>query len=128
MSEVGYMTVRNVEWGVRNGRAGVNSAFRIPHSALAVDHRRLFRAPGRHEAKMLVRARRGAPPARRAGEEALLHEERLVHLLQRAPVLAHGGGDGGEAHRPPLEPLDDGLQDPAAHLVAAELGYAAPRQ
>src|SRR5439155_1837047 len=117
--------MRSAECGVE-GRttersAFINSALRIPHSALAVKHRRLFGAPGRREAEMLVRARRGAPAARGAGEKALLHEERLVHLLERARVLAHGGGDGREAHRPTLELLDDGLQDPAVHVVEPEL-------
>src|SRR5213078_2210074 len=71
-----------------------------------------FSAPGRSESEMPVRGPRGASAARRAGEEALLHEERLVHLLERARVLAHGGGDGRETNRSALELLDDGLQDP----------------
>src|SRR5438132_12760496 len=66
---------------------------------LAVKHRRLFSAPGRRESEMSVRGSRGAPAAWRAGEEALLHEERLVHFLERARILAHGGGDGGEPDR-----------------------------
>src|SRR5256885_9927856 len=98
----------------------INSALRIPHSALAVKHRRLFSAPGRSEPEMPVRARRGAAAAWRAGEEALLHEERLVHLLQRARVLAHGGGDGREAHPPPLRLLDYCLQDPGVPFVQPE--------
>src|SRR2546422_8366051 len=118
--------MRNSECGMdalANERtASINSAFRISHSAFgsAVKHRRLFGAPGRREAEMLVRARRGAPAARRAGEEALLHEERLVHLLERARGLAHRGGDGREAYRPPLELLDDGLQDPGGPCVQPE--------
>src|SRR5438445_6200360 len=72
---------------MRNGECGMdvraserrtyfNSAFRIPHSPLAVKHRRLFSAPGRRESEMSVRGSRGAAAAWRAGEEALLHEER----------------------------------------------------
>src|SRR3989454_11986291 len=126
--------MRNSECGMdalANERtASINSAFRISHSAFgsAVKHRRLFGAPGRREAKMLVRARRGAPAARRAGEEALLHEERLVHLLERARVLAHGGGGGGEGHPPPFELLDDGLQDPAGPVVESEVVAGEPVQ
>src|SRR5437870_13578897 len=70
---------------------------------------------------MSVRGSRGAPAAWRAGEEALLLEERLVHFLERARILTHGGGDGGEPDRSTLELLDDGLQDPAVHVVEPEL-------
>src|SRR5256885_14142529 len=105
---------------MRNGECGMdvraserrtyfNSAFRIPHSPLAVKHRRLFSAPGRRESEMSVRGSRGAAAAWRAGEEALLHEERLAHLLQRARVLAHRGGGGGGAGRATLQTLGDGL-------------------
>src|SRR3989454_2034483 len=93
-SEVRYMRMRNVECGVRNGRAGVDSAFRTPHSALTVKDRWLVRGSGRSKSEMPVRGPRGASAARRAGEKALLHQERLVHLLEGAPVLSHGGGDG----------------------------------
>src|SRR5256885_15286759 len=98
---------------MRNGECGMdvraserrtyfNSAFRIPHSPLAVKHRRLFSAPGRRESEMSVRGSRGAAAAWRAGEEALLHEERLVHFLERGPILApRGGGCGGPAPCPP---------------------------
>jgi len=37
------------------------------------------------------RASRSDPAAAR--EETLLHQERLVHLLERARVFAHGGSD-----------------------------------
>src|SRR3989442_12445429 len=107
------MRMRNVECGMRNGRAGVDSAFRTPHSALALKHRRLFSAPGRRESEMSVRGSRGAPAAWRAREEALLHEERLVHLLPRAPVLPPRGGDGGEPGPSTPQLLADGLHEPA---------------
>src|SRR2546422_4440892 len=114
--------MRNSECGMdapANERtASINSAIRISHSAFgsALKHRRLFSAPGRRESEMSVRGSRGAPAAWRAGEEALLHEERLVHFLQRARILAHRGGDGGEAHRSTLRLVHDGLQDPAVHV------------
>src|SRR2546422_4677915 len=120
------MIVRNVECEVRNGRAGVDSAFRTPYSALAVKHRGLVRGSGRSESEMPVRGSCGTAAARRAREKALLHQEGLVHLLERAGVLAHGGGDGREAYRPALELLDDGLQDPAVHVVEAELVHVEP--
>src|SRR5207302_1647972 len=117
--------MRSAECGVEarttEGSALINSALRIPHSALAVEHRRLFRAPWGRKAEMLVRARRGAAAARRAGQEPLLHEERLVHFLQRSGILAHGGGDRGESHGAAVELLDDGLEDPPVHVVEAEL-------
>src|SRR5438094_6121266 len=99
------MMVRNVECGVRNGRAGVDSAFRTPHSALAVEHRRLFGAPWRRKSEMPVRGPRGAPATRRAGEKPLLHQERLVHLLEGARVLTHRRGDARESPRPALDTI-----------------------
>src|SRR2546427_9514167 len=118
---------------MRNGECGMdvraserrtyfNSAFRIPHSPLAVKHRRLFSAPGRRESEMSVRGSRGAPAAWRAGEEALLHEERLVHVLKRARILPHGGGDGGEPDMCPLAPLADGALEAADHGRAPRPG------
>src|SRR2546428_1493780 len=91
------MRVRNVECGTRSAQwmcVWANSALRTPRSELAVKHRRLFSAAGRSEAKMPVRGYRGDAAARRAREEALLHQERLVHFLERPRVLAPGG-----AHR-----------------------------
>src|SRR2546429_6446109 len=115
--------MRNSECGMdapANERtASINSAIRISHSAFgsAVKHRRLFSAPGRRESEMSVRGSRGAPAAWRAREEALLHEERLVHFLQRARVLTHGGGDGGEPDRAPLGQLAYGLPNPAVPVA-----------
>src|SRR2546430_966510 len=126
--------MRNSECGMdapANERtASINSAIRISHSAFgsALKHRRLFSAPGRRESEMSVRGSRGASAAWRAREEALLHEERLVHFLERARILTHGGGDGGEPDRSTLELLDDGLQDPAVHVVEPELVHVEPLQ
>src|SRR3989442_15562555 len=97
---------------MRNGECGMdvraserrtyfNSAFRIPHSPLAVKHRRLFSAPGRRESEMSVRGSRGAPAAWRAGEEAPLHAERLGYLPRRARPRGPTGAGGGEAAGPP---------------------------
>src|SRR5207249_108742 len=112
----------NAECGME-GRASIpHSAFRIPHLS-AVKHRRLFGALGWTETKVFVRARGRTAAARRAGEEPLLHQERLVHLFECARVLSYRRGDGRESHRPTLELLDDGFQDPAVHVVEPELVY-----
>src|SRR5438128_10201470 len=126
------MTMRNAECGMWNGgraverRGPFNSAFRIPHSALAVEHRRLFRAPRRREPKVLIRGSRSAAAAGGAGQETALHEERLVYFLECPGILAHGCGDGREPDRPALELFDDRLQDPAVHVVQAELVHVQP--
>src|SRR2546422_9505319 len=80
------------------------------------------------ESELSIRGSRGAPAAWRTREEALLHEEGLVHFLERARILTHGGGDGGEPDRSSLELLDDGLQDPAVHVVGPELVHVEPLQ
>src|SRR5437879_5944971 len=95
-------------------------------SALTVEDRRLVSGLRGRESKMPVRACCGAPAARRPGEEALLHEERLVHLFECAGILADRRGDGGQSHRAALELLDDGLQDPTVHVVEAELHHVEP--
>src|SRR2546422_5656043 len=106
------MRVRNVECGMRSSQwkfVWANSPLRTPHSALAVEDRRLFSAPGRSEAKMPERGCRSDAAARGAGEEALLHQERLVHPLQRPPVLAHGGARRLQSPRGAPQLLDDRL-------------------
>src|SRR5713101_6959877 len=109
-----------------NAECGMEGRASIPHSELAVKHRGLVRGSGRSKSEMSVRGPCGTAAAGRAREKALLHQEGLVHLLERAGVLAHGGGDGREAYRPALELLDDGLQDPAVHVVEAELVHVEP--
>src|SRR2546425_9705205 len=118
------MRVRNVECGMRSAQwmcVWANSALRTPRSELAVKHRRLFSAAGRREAKMPVRGYRGDAAARRAREEALLHQERLVHLLERPPVLAHGGAPRLQAPRAALALLDDRPHDARGPVVEAAL-------
>ena len=56
-----------------------------------------------------------------AAYEALLDEEWLVHFLDGAGVLAHRGGDGGDAYGAALELVDDGEQDFVVNLVEAVL-------
>src|SRR3990172_11804639 len=56
---------------------------------------------------------------RRALEETLLDEVRLVNLLEGARFLSDGDRDRGEAHRPPAIFLCDRKQDPLVHLVEA---------
>src|SRR5437867_3122447 len=134
-SEACMSGVRNAECGM-SGRAPngcdalrtwpINSAFRIPHSASTLEDRRLLCALGRWEAKVLVRARCGAAAARCAGEEALLHQERLVHLLERPGIFAHGGRHGRYTHRAALELLDDRLEDARIHVVEPELVHVEP--
>ena len=60
-------------------------------------------------------------PAGGTLQESVLHEERLVHLLDRIRILAHGGRDGPDADRAALELLDDGAQDPCVHVIEPEL-------
>src|SRR2546425_10530051 len=117
------MRVRNVECGMRSAQwmcFWANSALRTPRSELAVKHRRLFSAAGRSEAKMPVRGYRGDAAARRAREEALLHQERLVHFLERPPVLAHGGAHPLHAPGAPLQPF-------AGRLLGAGVPAVEPR-
>src|SRR5256712_10380791 len=118
------MRVRNVECGTRSAQwmcVWANSALRTPRSELAVKHRRLFSAAGRREAKMPVRGYRGDAAARRAREEALLHQERLGHLLERPPVLAHGGARRLQAHRAAPALLDDRPPESRVPIVAPAL-------
>src|SRR3989442_15000954 len=114
------MRVRNVECGMRSSQwkfVWANSPLRTPHSALAVEDRRLFSAPGRSEAKMPERGCRSDAAARGAGEEALLHQERLGHLPRPPPGPAHGGADRLQSHRAPLELLADRLHGAGVHVV-----------
>src|SRR2546423_10092532 len=99
----------NAESGMANRRSLVNSAFRTPHSALAENVGLIpgVRRGGRGIPKVAIRAGRRAAAPRRTREETLLHQERLVHFLQRAPVLAPRGGDPLGADRAALQLLHD---------------------
>src|SRR2546422_10402549 len=102
----------NAECGMANRRSLVNSAFRTPHSALAENVGLIpgVRRGGRGIPKVAIRAGRRAAAPRRTREETLLHQERLVHFLERAPGLAHrGGGRLGSGGGAP-EMLGDGAQ------------------
>src|SRR5437879_13577573 len=115
------MRVRNVECGMRSAQwmcVWANSALRTPCSELAVKHRRLVGGRARwREPEVAVRGGRGDAAARRAREETLLHQERLVHFLERPRVLAHRGADRLQPHGAALELLDDRLEDPGLQLV-----------
>ena len=63
-------------------------------------------------------ARRDAP-ARGAHQEALLDQERLDHVLQRAALLADRCGDAVDADRPAIELLDYGEQQAAIERIEA---------
>src|SRR3989454_3356896 len=113
----------NAECGMANRRSLVNSAFRTPHSALAENGGLI---PGVHRGgrgipKVAIRAGRRAAAPRRAREETLLHQERLVHFLERARVLAYGGGGRLGADGAAPQPLHDGAQDAPVHVVQPEL-------
>src|SRR2546428_13553523 len=102
---------RNAERETRNRCASFCSAFRLPHSALAVKHRRLVGRSGRRKSEMPVRGTRGAAAARRAGQEPLLHQERLAPFPPPARALPPRGGEGGEAHPAAPQLLAEGLEE-----------------
>src|SRR4051812_39805204 len=70
---------------------------------------------------MAICLRRGNTPARGTLQKSVLDEERLVDFLERSRILADRRGDGTDAHRPAVELLDDGLEDPRVHVVEPEL-------
>ena len=61
-------------------------------------------------------------------DKALHDEEGLVHLLHGAGILAHGSGDGCDAHRTTLELVDDGQQDLIVDFIETVLVYIQGRQ
>jgi len=63
-----------------------------------------------HEAEMTVRGGGRDAAARRALQKSLLDQIRLVDLLERAGVFAHGHGERAEADGTALEFLDDRLE------------------
>ena len=78
-------------------------------------------SPGRREAEVAVgRCRRDAP-ARGALQKSMLHEEGLVHLLDRVRVLADRRSYGVQPDWTAIKFLDDRLEDARVHVVEPEL-------
>ena len=69
------------------------------------------------ESEVLVGQRRRLAAAGRALEEALLDQERLVDLLDRPGLFAHGRGHGVQTHGTAVEFLDDRSENLVVHLV-----------
>src|SRR3712207_1935223 len=83
---------------------GLQTTARREPRAESLEERRLRRhRRGRRVSEMPIRVRRRHPPARGALHEPVLHEERLVHLLDRVRVLADRGRDCVHADRASLE-------------------------
>ena len=70
---------------------------------------------------MLVGKRRCHSSSRRALDEALHDEERLVNLLYGAAILAYCRGNGAYAYRTATELVDDGGENLVVNLVQAIL-------
>src|SRR3989442_8906785 len=101
------MSLRISDCGLRIERTHFESAIRNPQSAIAsaVKHRWLVGGRARRrEPEVSVRGGRGDAAARRAGEEALLHQERLASVLPHPPLPPAPRGHWLEAHRAPPPP------------------------
>src|SRR4051812_20450968 len=85
------------------------------------------RRRGRQTEVLPGRGQRDAA-ARRAHEQTLLDEERLVHVLDRLGLLAHADGQRREADRTATELLAQGAEDGAVDLVQPALVHAEQRQ
>ena len=70
--------------------------------------------------QVLVGLPRDAAATGRAGQEAQLHQVRLVHILQRNGLLADGGGQCVQPHRAAAVVFDDGAEHTAVHIVQAQ--------
>src|SRR5262245_24108692 len=77
---------------------------------------RLFR----REPEVSIRRRRRHAPARRALKETVLHQERLVDLLDRVRILADRRTDRVQPDGTAIELLDDRLENACIHVVEAE--------
>ena len=55
--------------------------------------------------------------------EALLNEKWLIHLLDRARVLAHGCGYGAQSDGTSVKLVDDGLQQLVIRMIQTMLIY-----
>src|SRR5262249_3245803 len=69
----------------------------------------------------LVGGRRGCAAARGALDESFLDQERLVNVLERARLLAHDDRERAESDRAALVLPDQGVEQPAVHLVEPAL-------
>ncbi len=78
--------------------------------------------------QVLVGVARGDAAPRRALQEPQLQQVRLVHVHDGVRLLADGGGDGVQTHRPAAELLDDGAQHLVVQLVQPQMIDFEPRQ
>ena len=78
------------------------------------------RALRHFQAEMLIGGARRDAAARSAHDEALLDQERLDHVLDRAALLAERRREALDADRAAVELLDDRQQELAIHDVEAE--------
>src|SRR5690242_21498947 len=74
-------------------------------------------AAGAGDPEVLIGEPRRLAAARRAADEALLHEERLVDVLERARVLAQDDRQRLQADRATVVALDERFEHPTVHLV-----------
>ena len=74
---------------------------------------------GHRDAEVLVREPRRFASARGAADEAFLHEERLVDVLERRRVLAEDDGERREADRAAVVAVHEDVEQAAVHLVEA---------
>ena len=79
------------------------------------------------QAEVLARRRRRHPAARRAHEQALLDEERLVHVLDRLGLLADADGQRRQPDRAAAELLAQRGEDGPVDLVEPALVDAEQR-
>ncbi len=79
--------------------------------------RRLGRLP--FQTQVLIRQLRRPAPLSGSGDEGVLKQERLDHVLERVAFLAHGGGDGFHANRATVVDLDHRFQVDAVLVIEA---------
>src|SRR5438552_2779982 len=70
---------------------------------------------------MSVRLGSRNTPAGCALQKSILHEERLVHFLDRFDIFAYGSRYRSNADRPAIELLDDRLEYACVHIVQTKL-------
>src|SRR5262245_60931505 len=101
-------------------RSGWRTWVHASQQLLLARKRTAPRRTGLH-AEVLVRALRRHAAARRAVEVALLDQERLVDVLDRAAILADRGGERVQPDGSPAVFLDERTQERAVHAVEAGL-------